>query len=247
MQRQFDADDPEWMDRPDTDPTELATDLENLRKLNAWFGSHALVWRFLRRWLDRGRPVTVCDLATGYGDIPRLIASRARNRGWTVRVDAVDIHPKTLEIARRASENLPEIRFVLGDARTFTPDETYDIVLCSLALHHFSEEDAIRILARARAASHDAVLVADLERSRWAALGIELLVRTVFREPMTAHDARVSIRRAFSFREMASLAERAGWTAFGHRRFPVARQAIWEHVAFGAAEAAVAAAPVPAT
>jgi hypothetical protein len=44
---------------------------------------------------------------------------------------------------------------------------------------------------------------------------------------MTVHDARLSIRRAFSFEELRSLALDAGWNNFGQARFPVTRQAIW--------------------
>jgi hypothetical protein len=70
-------------------------------------------------------------------------------------------------------------------------------------------------------------LISDLERTDLGILGIQLLTATVFREPMTVYDARLSIRRAFSFREMRRLAEIAGWERFGHARFPVCRQAIW--------------------
>jgi hypothetical protein len=44
---------------------------------------------------------------------------------------------------------------------------------------------------------------------------------------MTKTDARLSAARAFSFRELRALAERAGWKNFGHRKFAVGRQAIW--------------------
>jgi hypothetical protein len=49
----------------------------------------------------------------------------------------------------------------------------------------------------------------------------------LYREPMTKHDARLSVARAFSFDEMQDLARLAGWTNFGHESFPIARQAIW--------------------
>jgi hypothetical protein len=49
----------------------------------------------------------------------------------------------------------------------------------------------------------------------------------IYREPMTRTDARLSAARAFSFREFGSLAKRAGWRNFGHRKFRFARQAIW--------------------
>jgi hypothetical protein len=44
---------------------------------------------------------------------------------------------------------------------------------------------------------------------------------------MTRTDARLSAKRAFSFAEFRSLAERAGWQNFGHATFAFARQAIW--------------------
>jgi hypothetical protein len=44
---------------------------------------------------------------------------------------------------------------------------------------------------------------------------------------MTRFDARLSMKRAFSVAELRTLATRAGWKNFGHRRFPVSRQAIW--------------------
>ncbi len=71
------------------------------------------------------------------------------------------------------------------------------------------------------------MLVSDLRRSRMATIGVHLLTATVFREPMTKYDARLSIEREFSFSEMNQLAQRAGWTNFGHKTFPFSRQAIW--------------------
>ena len=79
------------------------------------------------------------DLATGSGDIPRLVVDYARRIGAQISVDAVDGQAATLEIARRLSVAYPEITFHPGDIRTWGSGERYDIVLCSLVLHHFSE------------------------------------------------------------------------------------------------------------
>jgi hypothetical protein len=75
------------------------------------------------------------------------------------------------------------------------------------------------------------VLVSDLRRGFLATFGVWLLTATIFREPMTKYDARLSAARAFSFSEMQELAKRAGWGDFGHRSFPFARQAIWLELA----------------
>jgi SAM-dependent methyltransferase len=214
------------MDRPQPVTPELARDLENLRQLNRYFGSYALIRRFLRRWIKPGDRLRVLDLATGSGDIPRLVVDHARLVKASITVDAVEQQASTVEIARSLSGDYPEIQYVQGDVLTFEA-ESYDIVLCSLALHHFADDAAVRVLQRCRALSNRYVLVSDLERGLLASVGVWLLTAVVFREPMTRIDGRLSAQRAFSFREFRALAERAGWAGFGHRRFAFARQAIW--------------------
>jgi 2-polyprenyl-3-methyl-5-hydroxy-6-metoxy-1,4-benzoquinol methylase len=227
MERQFNPVELELMDRPQPVSPELERDLENIRQLNRWFGSYALISMFLSRWIKPGSRLRIVDLATGSGDIPRLIAECGRKIGAELRIDALDRQSATLEIAQKLSVPYPEISFVEGNILEWRPAEPYDVVFCTLALHHFSDDDAVRVLQRCRELSHKFVLVSDLRRSWMPTIGVHLLTATVFREPMTKRDARLSIARAFSFSEMNQLAKRAGWTNFGHKTFPFARQAIW--------------------
>jgi 2-polyprenyl-3-methyl-5-hydroxy-6-metoxy-1,4-benzoquinol methylase len=241
VKRQFDAALPELMDRPQPVTPELERDLANLRSLNRWFGSHRLARHFLRRWLKPNGKARILDVATGSGDIPRLIVDHARRQNLSVHVDAIDQQASTIEIARRLSAAYPEIDFFCADLfewnsppglkldglKPSSLSEPYDIVLCSLALHHFSDDEALRVLRKLRELSRGAVLVADLRRARWLSVAVFLATAMFYREPMTKSDARVSAARAFSFVELRELAERAGWKNFGHRKFVVGRQAIW--------------------
>jgi 2-polyprenyl-3-methyl-5-hydroxy-6-metoxy-1,4-benzoquinol methylase len=227
MKRQFDPATLELMDRPQPVSAELERDLHNLRQLNRWFGSYSLISSFLRRWIQPGARLRIADLATGSADIPRLIADHARNVGAEVSIDAVDQQSATLEIAKKLSATYPNISFLNENILEWQASEPYDIVFCTLVLHHFSEEDAVRVLRRCRELSRKFVLVSDLRRGWLGALGVNLLTATIFREPMTRFDARLSMARAFSFSELEDLANRAGWINFGHRSFRVARQAIW--------------------
>ena len=227
--REFDPSEPELMDRPQPVTRELEVDLDNLIRINRHFGSHRLIRGFLHRWLKPGNHYRLLDLCTASGDIPRLLVDWARHRHITLEIDAVDFQPSTLEIARRWSTTYPEIHFREGDAREVSGvDGSYDFVFCSLALHHFSEEDAVRVLRRCRELARHAVLVADLERGWLAAAGVWLMTAVLYREPMTKYDARASVRRAYSYQEFSKLAERAGWRDYQQARFPIARQAIWQ-------------------
>src|SRR4029434_2439522 len=89
MKRSFDPAVLEMMDRPQPVSPELERDLERLRQLNRWFGSHRLVSLFMRRWIMPGAQMRVLDLATGSGDIPRLLVDHARRIGAQIDIDAV--------------------------------------------------------------------------------------------------------------------------------------------------------------
>jgi SAM-dependent methyltransferase len=227
LKRKFNPAEPELMDRPQPVTPELASDLRNLRQLNRCFGSYPLIRYFLRRWIQPGAQLRVLDLATGSGDIPRLVVDYARNIGAKVTVEAIDQQGSTLEIARGLSANYPEIDFIQSDVLFFEGARDYDIVFCSLALHHFDDRDAVALLERCRELSRKFVLVSDLRRGWLATVGVYLLTTFIYRAVMTRTDARLSAERAFSFRELHALAGRAGWRNFQHRKFRFGRQAIW--------------------
>src|SRR4029077_1324026 len=188
---------------------------------------YRLVSIFLRRWIMPGAQMRVVDLATGSGDIPRLLVDHARTIGAQIALDAVDRQAATLEIARRLSTGYPEISYHEANILEWNSAEGYDISLCSLVLHHFSNDDAVKVLRRCRESSKRFVLVSDLRRGLLLRAGVYMLTALIFREPMTRFDARLSAQRSFSFAEMRELAMQAGWKSFGHKKFRFARQAVW--------------------
>jgi ubiquinone/menaquinone biosynthesis C-methylase UbiE len=225
--RNFDPSVSEIMDRPQPVSDDLRIDLDNIEKLNRRFGSYDLVRYFLRRWIAPGESVSLLDLCTASGDIPRYVAAWSREQKSILRIHAIDSQPSTLTIARAKSAFYPEITYEEADVLQFVPAEPFDIVICSLALHHFAPSDAVNLLKRIRRFARRGVVVADLARSDFGIVGVYLLTKTLVRHPMNQFDARLSMQRAFSYRELAAVAEEAGWSGFGHRRFPVNRQAIW--------------------
>jgi hypothetical protein len=70
----------------------------------------------------------------------------------------------------------------------------------------------------------------DLVRSRLAAFCIWLLTAFIIRDPMVRHDARLSVRRAFTDDEMKALAHRAGWPNLKQIKFFWFQQAVLARV-----------------
>ncbi|MBS0657957.1 MAG: methyltransferase domain-containing protein [Verrucomicrobia bacterium] len=228
-QREFDPSVREQMDEVGTLTPELARDLDALAGINRHFGGQAVWAHFAARWIRPGARLRLLDLATGGGDGPRFFVQYARKVQAEVRVVAVDFQGPTLAYAAARSADFPEIEWREGDILRFEPEasESFDLALCSLALHHFSEKDAVQILERVGRLGTRGALVTDLERGYVCTVGAWLLTALLYRDPMTKHDARMSARRAFSAPELRALAQRAGWTQARHRSFAFARQAVW--------------------
>jgi hypothetical protein len=211
VQRRFCESEPELMDLPQ-ETEALRQDLRQIANLNRLFGARRAVGALFRQLTARLRRVVLVDLASGYGDHGRNLLAQGRARGQDVTVIAVDFQFKTLQIAREATAPHEKIFFVQADARRLPlRSRQADLVFCSLALHHFSEQDAHRVLSEMKRVGSVATACIDLVRSRVAAWGIWLLTTFIVRDPMVRHDARLSIRRAFTTAEMKGLAKRADW------------------------------------
>jgi SAM-dependent methyltransferase len=215
--RRFDRDSPELIDRPGMDRALLRKELQTLENCNRRLGGHYLALHYVRRFVESAgaASLSILDLGTGLADIPRAIAAWARQRQLPVAITAVDGNPEVLQLASETCRGWPEIRFEQHDLRSLPYGaESFDLVLCSLTLHHFAAADAVTVLRSIHRLARRGYVVNDLRRN-WLAVGsTELLARALFRSPVFRHDAAQSCRAAFTVRELRALAERAGMVLF---------------------------------
>jgi SAM-dependent methyltransferase len=218
--RRFDPNEPELMDRPDVNKEWLREELEILQKINR-FGAHRLMLRYVSQLLGSTKVdvLRVLDLATGAADIPRAIVAWAREKGIRVKVTAIDRNDEVLRSAREWCRDWPEIQLERCDLLELPHGpESFDIVLCSLALHHFKADDAVRILRRINEIARVGYAVNDLQRSWFTIWTAELLALTIMRSPIVRHDGPQSFRAAFTVRELLGMAAQARMTNFRVRR-----------------------------
>lgn len=227
MRREFSEDNPEIMDIPGQDENELRLDLENLARLNRTFGGRGAVQKMFRHLAGKARRVLLVDLASGYGDQGRNLIAHGRDCGCDISIAAVDRQFDTLRLAREATPPHQRMFFIQADARQLPfRSRGADLVFCSLALHHFADHDAVRVLREMRRVGRMGTACVDLVRGRVARFCIWLLTAVVMRNPMTRHDARLSIRRAFTHRELRGMAESAGWPGIRQTKFFWFQQAV---------------------
>lgn len=196
------------MDLPGNPADLLEEDLSNLRLLNRALGGCRCVLGCLEHLVDgkESGGFSLLDVGTGSGDIPIAIVRWAKGRGVPVRIVALEPNPITVAVAQRLTRDVPEISVVRGDALhpPFSP-ASFDFVLSSQLLHHFSEEEIVDLLRASSRLARRAILVSDLVRHPLAYFGISLLTRLFTRNEMTRTDAPLSVRRALTLAEWREL------------------------------------------
>ena len=79
----------ELLDDPAADPATVRASLRHIARANRWFGGRAAALWGLGRALHgvpRGTRLSLLDIGTGAGDLPRAAAAWARRRGWHLDV-----------------------------------------------------------------------------------------------------------------------------------------------------------------
>jgi len=204
------------MDEPDIDPQLHRDALRGLERINIASATGSVIWGPVAGlWRRRQTGVlTLLDVACGAGDVAIGIARRARREGVELAVEGCDISPTAIahatEQARRADEN---VLFFEHDVLNTPLGRFYDVVVCSLFLHHLDESDAVRLLRTLDVAARSLVIVSDLDRSRLGLALAWLGTRLLSRSPVVHVDAIRSVRAAFTRAEAAALAARAGLTS----------------------------------
>ena len=210
---------PELLDLPHDSfaRDELEGALNDLTLVNSYLGNGRAVLKHLAAMnaetADEG--FTVLDVATGTADIPIAIAKWARQEGIRACITAVDLDPLTMDIARKRTAPYPEITLAVADGFDLPfAEKSFDYVLCSKTVHHFSEEKALQMIKEISRVARRGYVIVDLRRSWIAYVLIFLLARLFSRNRLTRSDGPLSVLKSFTPKELAALASRNGTSVF---------------------------------
>lgn len=201
---------PELLDGAEHDQAELAESLFQVAQVNRLFGGARALRRHLERLLHAGE-LRLLDVGTGNGDTAAELTAWAAARGARFSVTGLDHHAGVLAVARDRSDSRAGPRLVRGDALALPfRDRSFDVAFCTLTLHHFRDDDAVRLIAEMARVSRDTVLVNDLERGVLSYWSARVLSATLWRRNrITRHDGPLSVLRSFTVTELLGLGRRA--------------------------------------
>ena len=203
----------EWLDSQT--PEDASASLNDLVKINRLLGGHGVLRKTMAGVVHPEESFTVLDVGAASGDM-----------GACIKTDypAAVVTSFDYKLDHMATAAPPR---VCGDAFQvpFAP-RSFDIVHCSLFLHHFEDARVVDLLRTFASLARRAVVVTDLERHPLAYYFLPL-TRLIFGwDPITLHDGPISVEAAFHAEELEALAKSAGLTARVVRHRPAFRLAL---------------------
>jgi 2-polyprenyl-3-methyl-5-hydroxy-6-metoxy-1,4-benzoquinol methylase len=208
---------PEWMDDPAIDPIEHSRALAGLARLNRFSGVAGRTFRCIQRLTSQRllpashpRRLRILDVASGSGDVPIAWVRMAKRFGIEFEITMLDISPMAISQQQRlAREHDVHVTSIQMNCLTESLPTGFDVVTNSLFMHHLEVEDASQLLRNMRAASDHAIVVCDLDRSRWNIAAVTIAGQLLTRSKTVHHDGPQSVRGAFTQQEFGWIGEKS--------------------------------------
>jgi 2-polyprenyl-3-methyl-5-hydroxy-6-metoxy-1,4-benzoquinol methylase len=212
------SEEPEIMDDFALEGPILSQALDKIARINQLLGGNQLtlqgVLALISNKLKSGQ-ITIIDVGCGNGDMLRKLADYGLKNNINFRLIGIDANDFTVNHARSLSANYPNISYSCQDVfdEIFT-ELKYDIALCTLTLHHFKNEEILRLLAIFYAKSNIGIVINDLHRSAVAYRLFQALCFIFKLNIMSKNDGLISILRGFKKEELTAFSKKLDFTNY---------------------------------
>ncbi len=202
------------MDQPGLDRREHERALTALGRINAVSRTVPSVWRVIRdvARATPGRPLRILDIACGGGQLAVALARRMDREGIPGDVLGCDLSPVAISYATAlaARAGIRQVHFAPLDVLRDPWPQGFDVVHCSLFLHHLTDSEVVGVLEKMAQAAGRLVVVTDLRRTGLGAVFAWVGCRMLTRSPVVHVDGARSVAAAFTTHEVLALAHTAG-------------------------------------
>ncbi len=197
---------------------ELRNALDKIAAINRLLGGNKVTLSGLKRLLkeeNKNHTFTIVDAGCGNGDMLRMLADYAKKEHYKFLLIGIDANAYTVDYAAKLSEAYPNISYKCMDL--FEEDFKklkYDVVLSTLTLHHFKDEEILEIMRSFYKNSTIGIVINDLERSKTAYRLFQLLCTIFGLNHMSREDGLLSILRGFKKQELIHFSQKLGFRKY---------------------------------
>jgi len=191
----------------------LTKTLDQIAMINKLLGGNSITINGLKKILynqPKDKNYIIVDLGCGNGDMLRLVADFGRNQGYKFELIGVDANLHTISYAKELSKKYPEISYIQQDVlgEDFK-GISCEIMLSTLFLHHFTDEESLKLLDKLLKKTSLGIVINDLHRHLIAYYLFKVVCLTI-KNPMVKNDGLISILRGFKKEDLKKVSIKLG-------------------------------------
>jgi 2-polyprenyl-3-methyl-5-hydroxy-6-metoxy-1,4-benzoquinol methylase len=202
----------ECIDDPQVDTRTLRETYSQVKAINVctlgYWPTMSAVGYFLQRY-GRNRKMKILDIGCGDGETLRRIKAYAHRRNFPLELTGIDLNPEV--IAAAVELTCPTINFKQGDIFENNGNETYDLIINSLTMHHFTNQEIVKLMQWMSDHTRIGWFISDLHRHKIAYYFIQYFNKLCGFNHLVCHDAPLSVARGFRRKEWVNLLTEAGF------------------------------------
>lgn len=218
LNTKYRTDKPEIMDDFTMEGEILREALDKIAKINQLLGGNRLTLlgvKSLIANIPNTDEITIVDVGCGNGDMLRSLADYGLKNNLNFKLIGIDANNFTSNHALKLSENYPNISYRCEDIFDKPFKELkYDIVLCTLTLHHFKESEILDIMNVFHTNASRGVVINDLERSSVAYRLFQSLCYVFQLNAMSREDGLTSILRGFKKEDLTDFSKKLNFSNY---------------------------------
>ena len=199
----------EIMDDFSLEGEELRDALDKIAAINQFLGGNKLTLQGVKKLLHTKDEITIVDVGCGNGDMLRALADFGLKNNFKFNLIGIDANAFTIDYAIKLSQEYPNISYKCEDifSKLFS-ELNYDIVLCTLTLHHFKNHQIDYLLQLFQKKARIGIVINDLHRNIIAYRAFQLICFIFRLNKMSREDGLISILRGFKKQELIDFSER---------------------------------------
>jgi 2-polyprenyl-3-methyl-5-hydroxy-6-metoxy-1,4-benzoquinol methylase len=212
------TDTPEIMDDFTLEGEVLREALDKIAKINQFLGGNSLTLNGVKELIltvPKSRLITIVDVGCGNGDLLRVLSNYGKENNYSFSLIGIDANAFTVNHAKKLSESYSNINFQCEDIFEFDFSQLKcDIILCTLTLHHFKNEEIESLLTTFYANSNLGIVINDLHRSSLAYRLFQIICFLFQLNSMSREDGLTSILRGFKKEELETFSKKLGFKKY---------------------------------
>jgi 2-polyprenyl-3-methyl-5-hydroxy-6-metoxy-1,4-benzoquinol methylase len=191
---------------------ELRKALDQIARINQLLGGNKVILQGIKGLLKQShqtKTIAITDIGCGNGDILRMLAKFGKKNKINFQLTGIDANEFTINYAKKLSKEYPNIEYKCVDI--FSEDFKtikYDIILCTLTLHHFTNEQILKIISIFSNNAETGIIINDLHRSKTAYRLFEVICVVFNLNSMSREDGLISILRGFRKKELVEFSKK---------------------------------------